>query len=81
MYDNGLIIEGVTHFLLLGLQNLYALMLAQYSFFVIYQQEGYLNIFMNSTALLFLNDFGIYVCAVMKNFIEGIFFVKVGILF
>ena len=26
---------------------------------------------MNSTALLFLNDFGVYVCAVMKTYITA----------
>ena len=56
------------------LQCLYALLLAYYSFFVIWQSQGadaYQNIFMNATALLFLNDISSYVCLAMKSFIQA----------
>ena len=51
------------------MQIQYSLLMAYYSFYVIYQQDGYQNIFMNATALLFLNEFDDYVCQVMKQFI------------
>jgi hypothetical protein len=74
MRHSCLLPEFILHFIAIVFQCLYALMLAYYSFFVIWQSQGagaYQNIFMNATALLFLNDISSYVCGVMKSFIEA----------
>ena len=66
LYNQGYLLEGIFHFLMICMQIQYSLLMAYYSFYVIYQQDGYQNIFMNATALLFLNEFDDYVCQVMK---------------
>lgn len=51
------------------------MLLAYYSFFVIWESQqppgAYQNIFMNSTALLFLNDLDDYVCGIVKIYIRA----------
>jgi len=61
-WSQGYFFEGCLHFIMICLQVQYSLLLAFYSFYVIFQQDGYQNIFMNATALLFLNEFDDYVC-------------------
>ena len=70
MYHTGFLIEFILHFLLLSCQCLYALLLALYSFYVIFQQEGYQDIFMNATALLLLNELDDYVCSILKLLVD-----------
>lgn len=64
-------VEWLLHLFLLVLQCQYSLLLGLYSFYVIFTQDGLQNIFMNCTALLFLNEIDDYVCKVFKLFLKN----------
>ena len=71
MWKNKMPVAWLIHSILLLLQCQYSYMLALYSFYVIFTASGLQNIFMNCTALLFLNEIDDYVCSVFKLFLQS----------
>ena len=69
MRNSGMWFSFILHFMLLIMQVQFSLLMGKYSFYVIFVKTDLQSIFMNCTALLFLNEIDNIVCKVFKIFL------------